>query len=151
MRKEVPHFSPILLSGESGTDRDTLWESFGVCRTHRQRDCGGCLLRNRNDRHDRQRQGRQGHWCGVKCRCCPGCPQQCQGEPDPQHPVLPERCREIPGGDGRTGCESRCRPDGSSQKRQHRRIHELRSPDWSRANRLRLLQSRDTGQRPEVF
>ena len=41
---------------------------------HRQRDCGGCLLRNRNDRHDRQRQGRQGHWCGVKCRCCTGCP-----------------------------------------------------------------------------
>ena len=50
-----------------------------------------------------------------------------------------------------TGRESRCRPDGSSQKRQHRRIHELRSPDRSRANRLRLLQSRDTGQRPEVF
>ena len=32
------------------------------------------------------------------------------------------------------------------QKRQHRRIHELRSPDRPGTNRLRLLQSRDTGQ-----
>ena len=36
MRKEVPYFSQILLSGESGTDRGSLQGKHWACRTHRQ-------------------------------------------------------------------------------------------------------------------
>lgn len=37
VRTSFPHFSILILSGESGTDRNPLWQSYRVCRIDRKR------------------------------------------------------------------------------------------------------------------
>lgn len=37
VRTSFPHFSIFILSGESGTDRNPLWQSYRVCRIDRKR------------------------------------------------------------------------------------------------------------------
>ena len=79
------------------------------------------------------------------------CPQQCQGE---TRSATSSSTRTTPGNSSwrwPDRGEGRCGPDGSPRSGKHRRIHEFRSPDRPGADRLRLLQSRDTGQGPEVL
>ena len=65
-RYQVPHFTVVLLSGESGTDRKALQPRNGICRLKRRGNCVGFVLWDRNDLFVSGAEGGEGVRCGDR-------------------------------------------------------------------------------------
>ena len=66
LRMYLPHFLTVILSGECGTDGETLFKGIRTGRTYWPGNGVGCLLRDRNYWHHSQPPCRSGHRSGTE-------------------------------------------------------------------------------------